>query len=74
VFVFRDTGGADTVTDFGPGDVIDLRGIPALGGFGDLVGGAAGDTADGVTIDTGAGTILLLDIAFADLDPADFLF
>jgi Ca2+-binding RTX toxin-like protein len=73
VFVFLDGDGHDTIADFGPGDRIDLRGVPALDSFGDVTA-AALDGPDGVSIDTGTGSILIANLALANLDLTDFLF
>ncbi|MGP1356705.1 calcium-binding protein, partial [Roseicyclus sp.] len=73
VFVFLDGDGHDTIADFGPGDRIDLRGVPALDSFGDVTA-AALDGPEGVSIDTGTGSILIANLALANLDLTDFLF
>jgi Ca2+-binding RTX toxin-like protein len=73
VFVFLDGDGHDTIADFAPGDLIDLRGVAGFNAFED-VQAAAEDGPGGVTIDTGAGSILIANVGLANLDLTDFLF
>lgn len=69
-------GGADVVTDFTAGtggDVVDLR---FAGGFDDFadVGAHATDTANGVSLALGSGSLLLTGVTKSSLTAANFLF
>lgn len=78
-FVFKGTAfGADTIHDFdatgGQGDVIDLRAVSAIVDFNDLMAHHVKVIGDDIRISVGKGaSILLVDVALADLDAADFL-
>ena len=74
VFIFHGRHGDDRVLDFEPGtDRIDLSELGRRGAdrLGDLL---IADHGADLLIDTGAGTILLHDLAPADLSADDFLF
>ena len=77
--VFVWSSGNDTVTDFNatkPNEVIDLSGAAWASSYADLVNNNnLSQVGADVLIDDGAGnTMLLLNVALADLDASDFLF
>ena len=72
-FVFHNSDGADTVTDFQNGaDKIKLAGVTGVDDFGDL---DLTDTGPGVLVDYGTGTVLLANVGDINtIDASDFLF
>ena len=73
-FVFANQGGNDTITDFDTvRDTIDLSAIGSINNFTQLRA-AATDTAAGVLIDLGNGSVLLEGVFEADLRANDFDF
>ena len=76
-FLFRDGDGDDRIEDFaagaGPGDLIDLRGVSALGDFA-AVEAAATAVGGDTLIGYGGGSVLLVGIAPSELKQDDFLF
>ncbi|SNS29090.1 calcium-binding protein [Tropicimonas sediminicola] len=77
-FVFADGFDKDVVRDFDANDdaeVIDLSDVSSIKGFRDLKQNHMSRDSGDVVIDAGNGDVLtLLDVKFADLDAADFLF
>ena len=74
-FVFNDSFGDDTITDFTDGeDVIDLTAMTDITGFADLTIRADGTDAVIDLTSQGGGTIRLEGFAVADLDADDFNF
>jgi parallel beta-helix repeat protein len=72
VYVFRDRSGQDRITDFAPGtDQINLHLDTAVARFSDLV---FTDGPNGVTVQFGADSVLLLGITQSQLHAADFVF
>lgn len=70
-FVFYDSHGADTITDFWK-DTIDLSGLELANGFDDL---SYANNADGdAVIDTTEGTITLLGVDASEIEADMFLF
>lgn len=73
-FVFSAGYGLDRITDFDKdADRIDLRGLPAITAFADVLA-AASDVTNGVAIQAGADRLVLAGIAEADLRADDFIF
>ena len=71
LFVFSGWFGTDRVTDFAHGeDLLDLQGL-GLSGFGDV---QARQDGGNVRLEFASGTIILENVALADLDSSDFLF
>ncbi|MEZ5715607.1 MAG: calcium-binding protein [Paracoccaceae bacterium] len=82
-FVFHDSHGDDTITDFeatNNAEKIDLSDVSAIASLADLnlgsaSAGAATQVGADVVIDTGGGnSITLLNVSLADLDANDFIF
>ena len=75
LFVFKDRGGQDTITDFENGiDHIDLRKVSDIGDFGELEKHISGDS-DHVYIDIGkGGAIVLVDFDIKHISADDFWF
>ncbi len=72
IFTFSPSNGQDVVTDFTTGqDKLDLTQV-AFAAFAD-VQNAMTEQADGLLIDLGGATVLLHNIAIADLTEADFI-
>lgn len=73
-FVFADDHGHDVIRDFKRAELIDLTGVSALADFAD-VEAAAAEQSGNLLIETGAdSSILLRNVALADLDADNFLF
>ncbi len=78
VFVFADGFGQDTIVDFDAldaGEVIDLSALTAITDFADLAADHLSAAGRHVRIDDLSGnSVVLRDVALADLDATDFLF
>ncbi|MFP6743352.1 MAG: calcium-binding protein, partial [Alphaproteobacteria bacterium] len=73
VFVFADGEGADTIVDFGDGDVIDVTGVSGLASFADIAA-ATSQVDDDAVIDFGGGdSITLIGVNAGALEADDFL-
>ncbi|MDF1721638.1 MAG: hypothetical protein P1U65_13260, partial [Minwuia sp.] len=68
-FVFSDGDGADVITDFATGDLIDLRGVSAIGSFQDVLDRLRDLSVDSL-IDIGNGDSITLE-GFATSDLAE---
>lgn len=81
-FVFADDHGNDIIEDFEAAndfERIDFSNLSTLNSLADVLGSGSGTAAAtqvglDVVIDTGSGTITLLNVNYADLDAADFVF
>ena len=78
VFVFADGDGKDVITDFNAlhrFEDIDLSGVTAIKGFGDLMANHISQVGSDVIILDGASLLItLLGVDLADLDKGDFIF
>ncbi|WYK05923.1 calcium-binding protein (plasmid) [Cereibacter sphaeroides f. sp. denitrificans] len=76
-FVFAGNFGRDRIRDFSPdtaGERIDLRGVGAIAGFGDLMANHLSEVNGHVVIEAGANRITLEGISSEMLTRDDFLF
>lgn len=77
-FIITPGSGTDTITDFDPvldGDKIDLRAIPSISGYADLITDYARQNGADVVISSDDGAALILTgIRLSQLDADDFLF
>ena len=76
VFVFSDNFGADVITDFSNGDVLDLSDVNGITDFQDLADNHFQINEGGVLsiVDDENNTILLEGVEVSDLDSSDFIF
>jgi Ca2+-binding RTX toxin-like protein len=72
-FVFSNGYGADTITDFADGDIIDLKRLTDFTGYADLFNNKMAQSGDDVVITVGTDQLIIEGIDKADLSKADFL-
>ena len=73
IFVFADGDGADTVYDFSGGDILDVMGVSAIGGFADVLSSASQSGADTLLDFGGGDSVTLLGVELNDLVADNFL-
>ena len=76
-FVFADGFGTDLITDFAATNLferIDLTGVSAIDSWADLSANHIVQDGADIRITAGPDTLTLAGVAFADLDPGDFVF
>jgi len=72
-FVFATRYGADTITDFEVGDIIDLKRLNGFSSYNDLRNNHMTETIDGVLIEVGDDSLFVAEVTLAELGREAFV-